>query len=186
MVLNLRCVRRLHCIVIYPFALFKKLPEMTSHLYTFGYEGLDIDSFMDRLVQAGVDTIVDVRELPLSRKKGFSKNALREQLTLACIEYFHIPALGCPKDIRNRYRQNDDWQQYTQDFMLHLHTQDDTVRSLAQMSKTSTACLICFEADFTTCHRTYVARAAHRFGAPSIKHLTAKTAFLDQALRVAA
>lgn len=48
----------------------------TQHLFTFGYEGLDIDAFVDRALAAGVRTIVDVRELPLSRKKGFSKNPL--------------------------------------------------------------------------------------------------------------
>ena len=49
-------------------------------LYTFGYEGLTIEAFIERLKQARVQLIVDVHELPLSRKKGFSKNALRNAL----------------------------------------------------------------------------------------------------------
>jgi uncharacterized protein (DUF488 family) len=51
-----------------------------SHLYTFGYEGLDIETFMARVQQTEMRSIVDVRELPLSRKKGFSKSAFRERL----------------------------------------------------------------------------------------------------------
>ena len=159
---------------------------MTTNLYTFGYEGIDIDAFVARLLQADVRTIVDVRELPLSRKKGFSKNSLREQLAAVGIRYFHVSPLGCPKEIRDRYREDGNWKEYTRTFMAHLKTQVTALRELAKISRSATTCLICFEADFSMCHRTYVAREAHRIGAPTVKHLTAKTVFLDQALRVAA
>ncbi|TNY10814.1 DUF488 domain-containing protein, partial [Escherichia coli] len=64
---------------------------MTSHahLYTFGYEGLEIAAFIARLKSAGIQTVVDVRELPLSRKRGFSKTAFSEALTAGGIAYFH-------------------------------------------------------------------------------------------------
>lgn len=45
----------------------------TPTLFTLGYEGLVIDAFIARLQAAQVKTVVDVRELPLSRKKGFSE-----------------------------------------------------------------------------------------------------------------
>lgn len=45
----------------------------TPTLFTLGYEGLVLDAFIARLQAAQVKTVVDVRELPLSRKKGFSK-----------------------------------------------------------------------------------------------------------------
>ena len=157
-----------------------------SHLFTIGYEGLDIAAFIARLRDAQVHLIVDVRELPLSRKKGFSKASFREHLVAAGIAYSHIPALGCPKKIRDQYRATGDWARYTRDFLAYLHTQDASVRELAMQSRTVSACLVCFEADYLMCHRTYVARAAQRFGAPVIKHLTAKTAFLDQPLQAAA
>ena len=71
-------------------------------LFTFGYEGLAIDGFIARLKKAGVAVVVDVRELPLSRKKGFSKTAFAEALHGAGIAYTHVPTFGCPKSIRNR------------------------------------------------------------------------------------
>ncbi|MDP2877672.1 MAG: DUF488 domain-containing protein, partial [Holophaga sp.] len=52
----------------------------TTTLCTFGYEGLTIEAFIARLKESGVRTIIDVRELPLSRKKGFSKKAFAEAL----------------------------------------------------------------------------------------------------------
>jgi uncharacterized protein (DUF488 family) len=157
-----------------------------SSIFTIGYEGLDVATFIQRLHQAQVNLLVDVRELPLSRKKGFSKTVFREHLALAGISYSHIPALGCPKEIRNQYRSDGDWSRYTRAFLAYLQTQDVGVRKLAQQSRATQVCLMCFEADFSMCHRTYVARAAHRLGAPMIKHLTAKTMFPDQSLLAAA
>ena len=159
---------------------------MAAYLYTFGYEGLNIETYIDRLEQEGVRTVVDVRELPLSRKKGFSKNSLRDALAQKGIDYVHAPPLGCPKDVRDKYRLDGDWHRYTRGYLAHLRAQDASVRELARISSATTACLICFEADYTTCHRTYVARAAHLLGAPAVKHLTAKKDYLDRALRAAA
>jgi uncharacterized protein (DUF488 family) len=156
------------------------------NLYTFGYEGLDIETFIARLLDAGVRTVVDVRELPLSRKKGFSKTAFCERLAQAKIAYFHAPALGCPKEIRDQYRIDKDWERYTRDFMAYLASQQSSVAELAKVARATAACLVCFEADYSMCHRTYVARAAHKLGAPTVKHLTAKTAFADRPLRLAA
>jgi len=157
-----------------------------SHLYTFGYEGLAIEAFIARLQQLGIASVVDVRELPLSRKKGFSKSAFCEHLKAAGIGYFHVPALGCPKPVRNRYRQDGDWKAYTSDFLDYLNSQKPTVSELAKFASRSTVCLVCFEADAAQCHRSYVARAAHRAGAPGVLHITAKTVVPDQPVRLAA
>lgn len=158
----------------------------SNFLFTFGYEGMDIASFVTRAKSAGVKTIVDVRELPLSRKKGFSKSSFRDALAAHGIAYVHIPALGCPKSIRDAYRVDSDWGAYTQSFMTYLATQEATVRELVKISKATTACLVCFEADYAMCHRTYVARAARKFGGPQVMHLNLKTVLPDSGLRAVA
>ena len=149
-------------------------------LFTFGYEGLSIDDFIARLKEAKVEMIVDVRELPLSRKKGFSKTAFREALSTAGIAYQHILDLGCPKNIRDQYRLSGDWITYTRGFLAHLDTKKAEVRSLAAAARSSQLCLVCYEADHNFCHRTYVARAARAAGAPVVQHLSAKTVLSDQ------
>jgi uncharacterized protein (DUF488 family) len=159
---------------------------MTLALYTFGYEGLTIEAFVERLKQARVQLIVDVRELPLSRKKGFSKTAFRELLAAVGIDYEHRPALGCPKPVRDRYKADGDWQVYTRGFLAHLNTQKGEIANLTAATLAQTACLVCFEADFGFCHRTYVARAAHQAGAPAVQHLTARTVLADAPARLAA
>lgn len=158
-----------------------RLGRMSSihRLFTFGYEGLTISAFIERAQTAGVKTIVDVRELPLSRKKGFSKSSFREALAEAGIAYLHMPALGCPKAVRERYKADDSWVGYTQGFLAYLANQKNTVGELVKIANATTACLVCFEADFTMCHRTFVARAAREQGGPMVTHLTVKTIFPD-------
>ena len=54
---------------------------MKSHeMHTIGYEGLDTQKFLSLLSEHDIQTLVDIRELPLSRKSGFSKKALAHSL----------------------------------------------------------------------------------------------------------
>lgn len=89
---------------------------MHPTLFTLGYDGLTIEAFIARLQTAQVKTVVDVRELPLSRKKGFSKMAFCAALSAHGIAFLHAPALGCPKPIRNQYKADGNWQTYTREF----------------------------------------------------------------------
>ena len=157
-----------------------------QYLYTAGYQGIDIATFVAELQQERIQQVVDVRELPLSRKKGFSKTSFSEQLHKSGIAYLHLPALGCPKPIRDRYRIDQDWDLYTRDFLAYLRGQRATVKELAQLSSSTNVCLVCFESDFNMCHRKYVAQAARRFGAPPVRHLTTRTSVVAEADRLVA
>ena len=91
-----------------------------AELYTFGYEGLAIDAFIARLKSARVETVIDVRANPLSRKRGFSKTSFAIALRAAGIEYRHVVAMGCPKPVRDQYKEDGNWATYTRGFMRHL------------------------------------------------------------------
>src|SRR3954466_2864574 len=54
--------------------------------------------------EAGVERVIDVRALPLSRRPGFSKSPLRAALEQAGIEYVHLKALGTPAEGRSAAR----------------------------------------------------------------------------------
>ena len=69
-------------------------------IFTIGYEGTTVAEFINALRKAGVRRLIDVRALPLSRRPGFSKTALRGALEEAGIEYVHLKALGTPADGR--------------------------------------------------------------------------------------
>lgn len=140
-------------------------------IFTIGYEGLDIDQFIKLLKLGNVDTVVDIRELPLSRKRGFSKNGLRKILQANGLSYLHIVALGCPKPIRNQYCEDGDWSRYKRDFKGYLTSQHAVVAELSEIAQESHCALLCFEADYQMCHRSMVAEAVHRNCGLQVYHL---------------
>jgi uncharacterized protein (DUF488 family) len=76
-------------------------------LFTIGYEGLDSERLIAALRDAQVGTLADVRAVANSRKRGFSKNALRTSLEDAGIGYAHARSLGTPKAGRQAARADD-------------------------------------------------------------------------------
>jgi uncharacterized protein (DUF488 family) len=77
---------------------------MSLRIFTIGYEGAAMDEFLAALKNAGVERLIDVRALPLSRRPGFSKSPLRSTLEEAGIEYVHLKALGTPAEGRSAAR----------------------------------------------------------------------------------
>ena len=140
-------------------------------IHTIGYEGIDIDRFLSLLREHAIETVVDVRELPLSRKPGFSKKALADTLNLSGLEYVHLPDLGCPKPIRSRYRTDGNWKRYTEGFLKYLNTQDEALADLASMAAISNCALLCFEADYNYCHRSMVADAVNQISGIRVSHI---------------
>src|SRR5688572_16080609 len=63
-------------------------------IFTIGYEGATLSDFIATLQVAGVRRVVDVRELPQSRRPGFSKNVLRTALEEHGFAYEHRKPLG--------------------------------------------------------------------------------------------
>jgi uncharacterized protein (DUF488 family) len=155
------------------------------NIYTVGYEGLGLEDFLRQLRRANVSLVVDIRDIPQSRKRGFSKTVLADVLHAAGLEYLHVRSLGCPKAIRDGYRTNRDWGAYTVAFMKHLRKQTVAVSELANLCESRTAALLCYEADAAFCHRTYVARATAAVSGGSVFHIGAAGVTPDRATAAA-
>src|SRR5258708_26629138 len=128
-----------------------------TDLFTIGYEGVQFADFLQRLKAAGVDIVVDVRELPLSRRRGFSKNRLSELLEKHGIQYVHKRELGAPREIRHELRETGDYTAYFRRFNAYLKTQRDALERLVDEC-VGAVVLMCFERDPKECHRSAVAR----------------------------
>lgn len=130
---------------------------MTS-LMTIGYEGSTIDDFVKTLEVAGVQVLVDVRAVTVSRKKGFSKNGLAARLEKHGIRYIHAKHLGDPKPGREAARAGD-FVTFRKVFGEHLATEaaQQAVREVADIAIEKLTCLMCYERDPSTCHRQIVA-----------------------------
>lgn len=126
-------------------------------LMTIGYEGLAPAEFFGILKRCKVSRVVDVRELPISRRAGFAKSALAAGLADHSIKYMHTPALGCPRNVRHAYRDDGDWERYTRQFKAYLETQLPALEQLSELIRTERCCLLCFEEDYNFCHRSFIA-----------------------------
>lgn len=140
-------------------------------IFTIGYEGLEVSAFLSLLKNNGIHKVVDIRELPLSRKPGFSKKTLAELLLASGFEYMHMPALGCPKPVRDRYKHDGNWNYYTVGFTQYLATQQDAIAELAAMAAVDNCALLCYEADPNFCHRSMVAQAVKKYCGAQIHHI---------------
>jgi uncharacterized protein (DUF488 family) len=126
-----------------------------SALTTIGYEGASLPAFLAALKAAGVTLLLDIRELPISRRKGFSKTPLSQALAAAGIHYQHERALGAPRRVRHRLRADGDLKRYFADFREYLATQEALLDQLARTLSGRVA-LLCFERNAAECHRSVV------------------------------
>src|SRR3954447_988972 len=64
-------------------------------VFTLGHSTLPIEDFLALLTEHGVQTLIDVRRFPGSRRHPqFSRDALAASLPAAGIQYVHEPDLG--------------------------------------------------------------------------------------------
>jgi uncharacterized protein (DUF488 family) len=127
-------------------------------LYTIGYEGADMADFLSTLKRADTDVLLDVRELPISRRKGFSKTALKDALASVGIAYRHEKQLGSPKAVRHQLREDWNYTRFFRAYDKHLGQQKDLLEQLTREIQGNVA-LMCYERDHTTCHRASVVNA---------------------------
>lgn len=128
-------------------------------VFTIGYEGAEVDRFLTTLKDAGVATLTDVRAVAGSRKRGFAKTALREELEIAGIGYRHFIQLGTPKAGRQAARAGDGGLMHRIycDEVLATKPAQDALEELSTLAKAQPICLMCFERDPANCHRRILA-----------------------------
>lgn len=123
---------------------------------TIGYQGKSISDFIQELEASGVNILIDVRTKAISRKPGFSKTRLRNELEAAGIEYHHIPELGMPADLMPKRNLKDN-SEILREYELQLCNHPSSIKLLIDKATGRKACLLCFEADHHLCHRGVLA-----------------------------
>jgi uncharacterized protein (DUF488 family) len=124
-------------------------------LFTIGYEGATQTELIESLKAAGVERVIDVRAVPMSRKPGFSKNILAAGLREAGIDYVHLRALGTPPAGREAARKG----RFAEMELIYAEQLDtpeagaDAARMVA-LAEEKPSALLCFERDPAHCHRT--------------------------------
>lgn len=129
-------------------------------IFTIGYERATVPEFVSALRKAGVERVIDVRALPLSRRPGFSKSSLRGALEEAGVEYLHLKALGTPAAGRAAARagRHADLQRIYSG-QLELPEAIAQSAQMLDLAGEKPTALLCMERDPSQCHRTLLLNA---------------------------
>jgi uncharacterized protein (DUF488 family) len=153
-------------------------------LYTIGYEGATLDDFWATLLASGIRNIIDVREVPLSRRQGFSKKALWSQAEARGVRYIHLPGLGDPKEGRDAAKAGKH-ALFLKIFSTHMtsaEAQSDLAEAI-NLSLEGPSCLLCYERDPKDCHRLIVAALMAEHENFKLNHLGVRAGLALKSLR---
>lgn len=129
-------------------------------IFTIGYEATTTAEFLAALQAAGVQRVIDVRALPLSRRPGFSKSSLAASLAEAGIDYVHLKQLGTPKRGRDAAKKGDvETLRYVYDLQLGLPEAQAQAAQMRTLAADKPSALLCYERDPCHCHRTLLLEA---------------------------
>lgn len=125
-----------------------------------GYEEFAlVTEFARCLREAGIERLIDVRQLPISRRRGFAKTALALALAEEGIEYVHMKELGNPKHLRDLYKSgsSDEGRRL---YVDHLAEHGAAALDALEVHVRERRCaLMCFEHDVHVCHRHVIFEA---------------------------
>lgn len=127
-------------------------------VFTIGYEQRSGEECIASLVEAGVDTLVDVRERPFSRKPDFRKTAIEQRCRAAGLAYESWPRLGSTAHQRKQLWETRDFRTFARryrDFARRRRAAE--LDQLAAVAAKRTIALICYERAHETCHRSIIA-----------------------------
>lgn len=149
-----------------------------AKIYTIGYQGLNLKSFLDALIAARIDVVLDIREVAWSYKRGFSKTPLKQALYDAKIQYAHLKTAGNPKDNR---RSSKTVQECLENYARWLEEHPMGHEHLLEFIMAADAynlrvCLICYERNPHHCHRSVLLGiVSQKLPSLAITHLMASS-----------
>lgn len=146
-------------------------PIVDCAIYTMGYEGLTADAFLNRMLEAGIRRIIDVRNNPVSRRYGFHKSTLTRLAKLLGLEYVHVPELGIPSAERSQLESFAQYQDLFCAYETALPQVLEQQRTVARLLEEKPSVLVCMEADPHFCHRSVLAQSLTQIVHLPIKHL---------------
>jgi uncharacterized protein (DUF488 family) len=129
-------------------------------LYTIGHSTRTIDEFVSALKAHGIETLVDIRAFPASRRlPHFNRESLEKALAEHGIRYVWMKALGgyrkaTGKESPHTALRNDSFRNYA-DYTLTPEF-ELAANELIAIADTSRTAYMCAERVFFHCHRMIV------------------------------
>ncbi len=145
---------------------------MATTLYTIGHGTRAIEVLLEVLIESGIETLVDVRALPRSRRHPqFNRDALEAALASRGIRYaWRGKALGGfrkPRpDSRHLALRNPAFRGFADH--MEADTFTDALNEVLRLAGRERLAIMCAERDPAQCHRALIADAALARGAQVI------------------
>jgi uncharacterized protein (DUF488 family) len=141
-------------------------------LFTIGYEKALLRDVLAALTEAGVTTLIDVRDRPISRRPGFSKRQLAAAIEEVGMRYIHLKALGTPPEGRLANRRRE-WERFWHivDEKLASAEAELDLQMASEIANAAPSCLLCYEADWHVCHRRRIAEILVQRNGFAVRHL---------------
>ena len=145
-------------------------------VYTVGHSTLPIEDFAALLAAYGIETVVDIRTVPRSRRNPqFNADALPQALKAHGIEYVgHAGPGRLAQDVEGLAQQGLAQRQLSRLCRLYanagLHRR--ALDELIDISRHKRAAIMCAEAVPWRCHRSLVADALEVRGIPAVEILS--------------
>jgi uncharacterized protein (DUF488 family) len=133
------------------------LSSQAIELFTIGYEGKSQDDLVAALIEHDIDTLIDVRFTPWSRKHGFRRTPLSLALADNAIGYVHIREFGSAPALRKDLKESGDWGQFSHAYSSYLHSLNGAIAERLAPFAGRRICLLCLEASHQDCHRSILA-----------------------------
>lgn len=128
--------------------------------FTIGYEGISLETYLNKLILNDVRLLVDVRKNSFSMKYGFSKSQLKNACESIGIEFMHLPQLGIESKYRQDLKSLNDYKKLFESYKeTTLKTNIEYLVQLKKLSEQySRVAITCFEKEVCMCHRGVVAK----------------------------
>lgn len=128
--------------------------------FTIGYEGISLETYLNKLIINDVKLLVDVRKNSFSMKYGFSKSQLLNACEGIGIKYVHLPQLGIESQERKELNSMSDYKVLFNTYQKT--TLKDNKEYLAKLQELCESygrvAITCFEKEVCMCHRGVVAK----------------------------
>jgi uncharacterized protein (DUF488 family) len=129
-------------------------------VYTVGHSTRSLAELVETLQAHGIETLVDIRAFPMSRRlPHFNRESLEKSLRAAGIRYVWMKALGgyrkkSREDSPNVALRNESFRNYA-DYMLTPEF-ESAMAELISLAESSRTAYMCAERVYFRCHRMLV------------------------------
>ena len=145
----------------------QKPKEAQKGICSIGYQGRDIDEFLNVLIKNGVTLLIDIRYNSFSMNTSFTRANLERKLKDAGIGYIHMETLGIEGKLRKNLATKEDYASLFRNYKEKIRKgRMAELEEIAVLGSEKKVAILCFEHDGTMCHRSVVSAELERKNVP--------------------